>query len=236
MLFDDEIIGNKQEYKGQQEWKVDETFSELIKTKKIKDCIVVGIWYNGKFRASEYIPEKFLPYMEDSLKKTFIKEVLENKPQSDNYLKFIVQELKPYIDSTFSTEKDREHTFIMGSSRGGLISMYAICEYPEIFGGAAGLSSAYIGTMEPNTEITLAAFNYFNKNIPSPKTHRIYNDCGTIEMDSLYGVYQKYIDIILMRKGYTKDNYESLVFYNTGHNEKDWAERLHIPTEFLLKK
>jgi hypothetical protein len=95
---------------------------------------------------------------------------------------------------------------------------------------------AYIGTAEANAEITLAAFNYFNKNIPSPKTHRIYNDCGTIEIDSLYGVYQKYIDIILMKKGYTKDNYESLVFYNTGHNEKDWAERLHVPTEFLLRK
>jgi enterochelin esterase-like enzyme len=105
MLFDDELIGIKQESKNKQEWKVDETFSELIKTKKIKDCIVVGIWYNGKFRGSEYIPEKFLPYMEDSFKKTFIKEVLENKPQSDNYLKFIVQELKPHIDSTFSTEK-----------------------------------------------------------------------------------------------------------------------------------
>jgi hypothetical protein len=55
-------------------------------------------------------------------------------------------------------------------------------------------------------------------------------------MDSLYGVYQKYIDIILMKKGYAKDNYESLVFYNTGHNEKDWAERLHVPTEFLFRK
>ena len=55
-------------------------------------------------------------------------------------------------------------------------------------------------------------------------------------MDSLYGAYQKYVDIILMKNGYTKDNYESLVFYNTGHNEKDWVEPLNIPTAFLLKK
>ncbi|MCB9081313.1 MAG: alpha/beta hydrolase [Lewinellaceae bacterium] len=230
MLFDSTITWNKQE------WGVDETFSTMLKEQKIRDCIVVGIWNNGKYRASEFIPEKFLPSMEPDFRNQFIREVLENKPQSDRYLRFMVRELKPYIDTHFSTFPSRENTFIMGSSRGGLISMYAICEYPDVFGGAAGLSCAYIGIDKPNTEITLAGFNYFNKKIPSGTDHKIYNDCGTIEMDSLYGVYQQYMDVLWLTKGYTARNYQSFIFEKTGHNERDWSRRLYIPVAFLLKE
>ena len=65
--------------------------------------------------------------------------------QSDAYLKFLVTELKPFIDSTFSVATDRSNTFIAGSSMGGLISMYAVCEYPAVFGGAACLSTHWPG-------------------------------------------------------------------------------------------
>ena len=71
--------------------------------------------------------------------------VFSGKIQSDNYLKFLVKELKPFIDSSFSTLKDQQNTFIAGSSMGGLISMYAICEYPLVFGGAACLSTHWPG-------------------------------------------------------------------------------------------
>jgi predicted alpha/beta superfamily hydrolase len=53
------------------------------------------------------------------------------------YLKFLVTELKPFIDKNFSTKPDQKNTFIAGSSMGGLISIYAICEYPKVFGDAA---------------------------------------------------------------------------------------------------
>ena len=61
---------------------------------------------------------------------------------SDNYLKFLVDELKPFIDKTYPSLTGRADTFIMGSSMGGLISVYAVAEYPEVYGGAACLSSA----------------------------------------------------------------------------------------------
>ena len=51
----------------------------------------------------------------------------------DNYLKFMVNELKPYIDQKFSTYPDKDHTFMIGSSMGATISFYAINEYPEVF-------------------------------------------------------------------------------------------------------
>lgn len=135
MLFDSTINWNKQE------WGIDETAGRLITENKIKDCIVVGIWNTSK-RHSEYFPQKPFQLLSQEQKDKVNKELQALgrtteifQPVSDNYLKFIVEELKPFIDRTFSTLPGRDHTFISGSSMGGSISMYAICEYPGVFGG-----------------------------------------------------------------------------------------------------
>jgi len=60
---------------------------------------------------------------------------------SGSYLKFVVQELKPFIDAEFSTRPEREATFMLGSSMGGIIAIEALAVYPEVFGGAAALSA-----------------------------------------------------------------------------------------------
>ncbi len=230
MLFDSTITWNKKE------WQADEIFSTLIKENKIESCIIVGIWNNGKYRFSEYFPQKYLSTVSEDFKKDYVANYLENKPQSDNYLKFIVEELKPYIDKNFSTYPDKDNTFIMGSSMGGMISMYALAEYPTIFGGAGCLSIAWVSEFKKNFELPLAAFNYLQKNMPSPVGHKIYMDHGTTEMDSMYADYQNFINYIFKEKGFNENNFRSLVFNNTGHNENDWAKRLHIPLEFLMPK
>jgi enterochelin esterase-like enzyme len=155
---------------------------------------------------------------------------------SDNYLKFLVQELKPLIDSTYSTYKDRQHTFIAGSSMGGLISLYAICEYPQVFGAAACLSTHWPGlfTMEDNP-IPQAFFNYMKKQLPNPITHKLYFDYGDQTLDALYPPLQQQADKIVKAKGYTKKNWITKYFPGESHSEAAWKKRLHIPLEFLLK-
>lgn len=71
---------------------------------------------------------------------TFL-ELAGGLPISDHYLEFLVAELKPFIDSQYRTLPGQPHTFIMGSSMGGLISLYATLEYPHIFAGAGCLST-----------------------------------------------------------------------------------------------
>ena len=134
-------------------WNVDRTICLLIAQGNIRNCIVVGIW-NTSLRHPEYFPQKAFYSMTKADRDKILavgadkgKPLLGKGPISDNYLKFIIKELKPYIDRHYSTLKDPQNTFIAGSSMGGLISMYAICEYPKVFGGAACMSTHWPGTI-----------------------------------------------------------------------------------------
>ncbi len=231
MLFDSTATWNKQE------WKVDETMTALIKENKIKNTIVVGIWNNGKFRHSEYFPTMPLSYLNKNLKDSIINKELEGKTQADNYLKFIVQELKPFIDSTYNTYRNNKNTFIAGSSMGGLISLYAICSYPYIFGGAACLSTHWIGSLQRNNPTIPNAFQqYLIHHLPSPKNHKIYFDYGTATLDSLYKPHQLIVDEIMRKKGYNHTNWMTKEFAGEDHSEKAWSNRLNIPLTFILRK
>ena len=231
MLFDSIITWNNQE------WKVDETITSLLEKKLIKKTIVVGIWNNGKYRHAEYFPEKPLQFLKNELRDSIIKNDLLNKPQSDNYLKFIVTELKPFIDSSFSTYTNAENTFIAGSSMGGLISMYAICEYPNVFSAAACLSTHWIGSYNNDYDAISTAFaNYLNEHLPNPENHKIYFDHGTLTIDSYYKPHQVKIDEVMKNKGYTSKNWITKEFEGANHTENSWSKRLHIPFTFILKK
>jgi enterochelin esterase-like enzyme len=238
MLFDSTNTWNHQE------WGVDETLTQLKKDKKIKNCIVVGIWNNSAMRHSDYFPQKPFEALrqieQDSIYKATRNEtyaMFGGKIQSDAYLKFIVKELKPFIDSSFSTLSNPKNTFIAGSSMGGLISMYALCEYPEIFGGAACLSTHWPGIMPtPINPIPKTFMDYLTYNLPSPKDHKIYFDYGTATLDAYYKPYQEQVDVILKAKGFSNKNWMTKEFVGDDHTEKSWRSRLGIPLFFLLKK
>ena len=231
MLFDATNTWNNQE------WRVDEIVSKLIFEGKIKDIIVVGIWNNGSYRHSEYFPQKPINYLDLELKEHLVKTDLNGEAQADNYLKFLVEELKPYIDSNYSTLANKENTFIAGSSMGGLISMYAICEYPKVFSGAACISTHWVGDVNIKGDNIPLAFNeYLKHNLPSSKTHKIYFDYGTVGLDSLYKPYQLLVDKTMKSKGFTSTNWITQEFKGKDHSEASWSERFYIPLEFLLSK
>ncbi|MBC7641100.1 MAG: alpha/beta hydrolase [Flavobacterium sp.] len=237
MLFDPSTTWNKQA------WEVDATATQLNKEKKIQEFIVVGIWNGGPVRHASYFPQK--PYEDlTKIEKESVTKNLQEKgrtkdafvPNSDNYLKYIVQELKPYIDNKYSVYKNSEHTFIAGSSMGGLISIYAICEYPTIFGGSISMSTHWPGTFESeNNPIPTAFFKYLKNNLPNPKNHKIYFDCGDQTLDAMYPNLQKKVDSLMIEKGFTDKNWITKYFPGDDHSEKSWNRRLNIPLEFLLK-
>jgi enterochelin esterase-like enzyme len=237
-LFDANITWNKQS------WEIDETVGKLNADGSIKKFIVVSIWNNGLKRHAEYFPQKPYHKLTDEQKKFVSDNLMDKKiisetfePNSDNYLKFLVFELKPFIDSTFSTLPDKDNTFIAGSSMGGLISLYAICEYPDVFGAAACLSTHWTGIFQlENNPIPDTFFKYMQTYLPDPRTHRIYFDYGDKTLDELYFSLQLTANDVMREKGYSKINWETRLFPGKDHSENAWRERVHIPLEFLLKK
>jgi enterochelin esterase-like enzyme len=239
MLFDSAITWNKQE------WGVDELLSTLMKEGKIKNCIVVGIWNGGVSRHAEYFPQKpfesLSPSQQDSVYSAYRsggQSIFGGKTIiSDQYLLFLTKELKPFIDRTYSTKSDRANTFLAGSSMGGLISLYATCEYPDIFGGAACLSTHWPGLFSlENNPVPDVFFMYLKNNLPDSKLHRIYFDHGTETLDAMYAELQSNVDKIMITKGYTKEQWMSKSWPGQDHSEKSWRSRLSTPILFLLKK
>lgn len=239
MLFDSTVTWNKQD------WGVDETMSRLMNEKKIRECIVVGIWNGGKYRHTDYFPQKPFESLSAYERDTLYDAKRPNgqvafqgeKVHSDLYLKFLVTELKPFIDKTYSTKTNRANTFVAGSSMGGLISMYAICEYPDVFGGAGCLSTHWPGIFSvENNPIPAAFMNYLRNHLPDPKTHKIYFDYGDKTLDALYPPLQKQADEVMKEKGFTSKNWITKYFAGEDHSESAWRKRLSIPLLFLLNK
>jgi hypothetical protein len=239
MLFDAKSTWNKQEWKVD-EWKVDEIVGDLIAKNTIKNTIVVAIWNHSDIRHSDYYPNKPFDLLDKTFRDSILKEnkvLLEYGFQADNYLKFIVEEVKPVIDNNFSTLTTFENTFISGSSMGGLISMYALCEYPTIFGGAACLSTHWLGVapMDKNP-IPASFFTYLEQNLPTASNHKIYFDYGTETLDKFYLPFQYRVNEVLQLKGYDSTNSKNLKFEGHDHSENSWNQRFQIPVEFLLNK
>lgn len=230
-LFDSSIMWNHQA------WYANEAATKLMKEGKVKEFIIVGIWNNGAFRFAEYFPQKALPFVPQKNREKLIREELSKKPIADQYLSFIVKELKPYIDAHFSVYPDKQHTFIAGSSMGGMISLYAVCEYPDVFEGAACLSIHWPGSLiQYNDTIPAAVMKYLSLALPSPNTHRLYFDYGSATIDAHYLPLQTMVNATMKTAGYTDKNFANRFFPGEEHSENAWRKRLEIPLYFLLKK
>lgn len=195
------LFDPKTSYAGM-DWRVDETVSKLIKQNRINEIIVVGI-NNTNDRLDEY---------SDTLK-------------GHNYISFIINELKPFVDNNYRTKKSPQHTAMMGSSMGGLISFLIAWNHSDIFSMAACMSSSFYY----QNEIALRIVKEYEG---KKKPVRIYIDHGE---DGLIHGQQMFIE--LSRKGYiigTDIDY----FYSPGasHNENEWAARLERPILFFFKK
>ena len=223
-LFDSSITWNHQE------WGVDECMSRLIADGEIRPCIVVGIDNISEIRYEEYYPTAICSKVpEGVLPEGF-------KPLGDEYLRFVVEEVKPFVDSNYSTWGDAEHTFVMGSSCGGLISSYALCEYPSVFGGAACLPT-HCSLMNPYTQVdqqpaARAYLEYLRQELPSDRL--LYMDRGDCAIDTPYAEPQEAINQLISSLGWDESQYMYRFFPGHSHSENDWNSRLDIPIRFLI--
>jgi len=192
------------------EWHVDETMERLGRAGR--PAIIVGIPNMAERRLDEYGP------FEDGA---------GNGGHGDAYLSFIADTLKPYVDRAFRTRPDREHTGIMGSSMGGLISLYAFFRRPDVFG--------FVGAMSPSFWFAGGAIFKVVQEADAPRG-RIYLDTGLAESERTIGPTRR-MRALLVEKGYQPGRRLRYVeAKGARHNEAAWAERLPAALRFLLPR
>lgn len=191
------------------EWQVDETLAGST----VQECaqtIIVGIDNGGALRIDELSPWLNTGYNEGG--------------EGDEYLDFIVETLKPFMDENFRTLPSREHTAIAGSSLGGLISMYALSKHNNVFSKAGIFSPAFWF----NTEI----YEYVEAH-PLSNDTKVYFVCGTNESSSMVSDMQQMYTAVLS-SGVPTSNVGYLVVNGGQHNENFWANQFPTAYNFLM--
>ncbi|MDE7414443.1 MAG: hypothetical protein K2N05_11760 [Muribaculaceae bacterium] len=219
-----------------QSWEMDRTPCRMIESGEIEPMIIVGIHSDPEKRVSQLMPQQAV---KDAGLEELMQEVkLKDMPVlGDQYADFVVNTLKPLIDSSYPTLSDRDNTSVMGSSMGGLMSLYLICQYPEIFGGAGCLSTHWYGSLDAGNKFGDAMIDYVEKYLPDSATHRIYFDHGTSTIDAYYGPWETKALLKAQEKGYQYgQNLDSYVDYGAPHEESAWAARVDRPLRFLFGK
>lgn len=205
------------------DWQIDETMEQLSATEGL-EAIIVGIPSMGKGRMDEYSPFRDEHY---------------GGGHGHAYVSFIAHTLKPMIDKDFRTLPDKRNTGLMGSSMGGLISLYGFFEYPAVFG--------FTGVMSPSLWFAHNAIFHYVEHAPFQQG-KIYLDAGTREMGGYwpdqhllisrsrryYGRVRN-MKRLLVKKGYRPTrNLLHIEAKGHGHDEAAWATRMPNAIRFFL--
>jgi len=194
------------------EWAVDETLNQIF-AETGKSAIVVGIDNGGPERLNEYSPWNNSKY--------------KTTGKGDLYVDFLIKTLKPYIDKTYRTQKQASKTVILGSSMGGLISLYAGVKYPQVFGKAGIFSPAFWFASDDLKK-------YLNQNHQSLKKSKFYIVAGKNEDESMVPEIND-VDAELIRKKMPEDQIKIKIDEDGTHSETYWRRELKQAILWLLQ-
>ena len=216
--FDGQNLFSHPESAKYDTWCVNPTLERLYENKEIRrEWIVVAVDHRID-RLTEYT---FHPFPDAGI----------TEPMGLKTLRTFTDSIKPYIDSNYRTLKTAENTAIMGSSLGGLLSLFFGHKRPDIFGNIAAFSPTVSWS---DWEI----LKLWNSKPALPV--KIYLDVGTKEQFTTYGVYLDYpaaTDIFvnnLEKIGFNNKNLKYVVEEDAVHYEIDWARRFPGMAKFLL--
>jgi len=197
------------------EWRLDEALERLFETQKIPEMIVVGI-YNSPDRLEEY---------------TWHASLFNGYPcggKGASYARFVVEELKPWVNQHYRTLPQASYTGQIGSSLGAIISFYIARAYPDQF--------SRLALMSPT--VYWANHQILRDTASFPTHFRVWVDIGTEEgqdphTEETVESTQAFVHA-LEAQGYTRfQNLGYYVDWFAGHDEMAWAQRVHKPLQFL---
>lgn len=235
MLFDASTTWNGKA------WEIDEVARALIEAGETRPFVVVAVPNAGPERHAEYLPQAPLAGLTPAQRRRALAlerepgvRLFAAEPRADRYLRYLVDDVLPTIRERFAVSEQREDTVLMGSSMGGLISLYALVEHPDVFGGAACISTHWPGLVGDENPFPAALRAYLAEALPEPGRHRLYFDHGTAGLDALYPPLQAKIDALLRQRGFRSEHWMTSAFPGAEHDEDAWRDRLAQPLTFLL--
>lgn len=187
------------------EWQVDEVMDRLTAAGKVEKTVVVGI-YNSSKRAEEYTPFADRSY---------------GGGQAREFSEYVVDKILPYIEDKYRVSNKREDRAVMGSSFGGILSLWMGYQHPEVF--------SMVGAISPSLWIADGAMLYVLETTHK-RNIKIWIDQGTGE----YSDFTRNAVSILIENGYKYG--EDLVYYEVRgaeHNEIAWSKRIECPFIFF---
>lgn len=220
------VFYSKESFSGYS-WKVIPTIKYH---KELPKMIIVGIDNAGDNRLNEYAP-----WMTDV---GTTPETASVGGDGMAYGEWVVNTVKPFIDKTYRTLTDSEHTLLAGSSMGGIITAYMGAAYPDVFDN--------LGVFSLASWFSERDFLRFCDHHPLAKSSRVYIQVGTLEGDDVDETFasnmnQRYIDCTLhyyqslLKSGSSMDNIKLKIMANEIHHEKHWADHFLEFLQFTLK-
>ncbi len=191
------------------EWQVDETMN-LLQAQGDFGAIVVGIDNGGINRLNEYSPWRNVNY---------------GGGEGDLYLDFIVQTLKPYIDTNYRTMPERETTGMIGSSMGGLITMYAGLKYPDTF--------SKLGVFSPSFWFGNQLYKFARERLKF-QAMKVYLMGGEKESATMVSSIKKMHETLLA-VGYKSNEVQMVIRPDVSHNEWFWQREYPIAYKWLFE-
>jgi predicted alpha/beta superfamily hydrolase len=193
------------------DWHVGETADHMISIGAVEPLIIVGIYNLGKHRIHEYTPSR-VPKLGGG--------------RANRYAKFLIEELKPFIDHEYRTLGDFRNTGLGGSSLGGLVSLYVGLKFSHVYGRLAALS--------PSVWWNQRAMHRFAASARVEPRPHIWLDIGSREGSQILRDVENFRDVLL-KKGWQTDHdlhYERVE--GAEHNEAAWAQRVGPVLQFLF--
>ena len=192
-----------------QDWHVGQTADACINERVVEPLIIVAM-YNTKARVGEYTPTPAAKL---------------GGGRADRYAKFLIEEVKPFVEREYRVLGGFRHTGIGGSSLGGLVSLYLGLKHSSIFGKIAALS--------PSVWWNQLFIHRFVEAMKVARRPRIWLDIGTQEGVRMVPDVERFRDILL-QKGWRLEqdlHYERV--QGAEHNEAAWAQRVRPFLQFL---
>ena len=195
-----------------QEWQVDETAQRLIEAGEIEPLVIVGVSNAGPARIDEYTPTRDRKHRAGG--------------GGSRYGRFLVEELKPFVDATYRTRPGAADTGLGGSSLGGLLTMYLALQYGGIFWRLAVLSPSVWW----DERFIVRRARLLAHKTPA----RIWLSAGTAEGEGVVEGAAALRDV-LVAKGWTEGRDLAFTVVEGGrHDEATWAAQMESVLRFLF--